>query len=275
MKFKIKVNNTQLDFFSHEHVDNAKFINNILSGKTYPLINNLEPKVIIDIGANIGAASVFFALSYKKAKIFSFEPTSINYRLLAQNVKKLKNVTAINCGIFDEDKTEKIYIDNSSPGRNSILKHWTSTEEFEQIKLINFRNFLEANEIDSIDILKIDTEGCEVPILRSIANYISSTKLIYLEYHSKEDKSVIKNLLSETHFVIRDVVVGASEIKLNENVLEKKCMENVYQGNELIIKKGDILERKHLRRLISVKKKILVRSHDLGEIIYLNKIYRK
>ena len=114
-----------------------------------------------------------------------------------------------------------------------------------------------------------------MPILRSIANYISSIKLLYLEYHSKEDKDVIKNLLSKTHFVLRDLVVGASEIKLDENVLEKKCMENVYQGNELIVKKGDVLERKHLQRLISVKEKILVRSHDLGEIIYLNKIYRK
>ena len=170
-------------------------------------------------------------------------------------MKNLKNVIALNCGVFDKSKTEKIYIDKSSPGRNSILKHWTSTEEFERIKLINLRNFLEKNEIHSIDILKIDTEGCEVPILRSIVNYISSIKLIYLEYHSKEDKNVIKNLLSETHFVLRDLVVGASEIKLNENVLGKKCMENVKQGNELIIKKGDILERRHLQRLISFKQK--------------------
>lgn len=275
MKFKIKVNKTQLDFLSHEQVDNTKLIKNILSGKTYPIINHVEPKVIIDIGANIGATSVFFALNYKKAKIFSFEPSSINYELLAQNVKKLKNVVALNCGVFDKDKTEKIYIDKSSPGRNSIFKHWTDSEEFEQIKLINFRDFIKVNEINSIDILKIDTEGCEVPILRSIADYISSIKLLYLEYHSEEDKSFIKSLLGKTHFVLRDIVVGSSEINLNENVLDKKCMENVFQGNELIIKKGDIIERKHLHRLKTVRKKILVRSQELGEIIYLNKVYRK
>ena len=136
MQFKLKVNNTQIDFFSHEQADNNSLIKNILSGKTYPLINIFEPRVIFDIGANIGATSVFFALNYPKAKIFSFEPTSMNFNLLKKNVKNLKNVIAFNRGVFDKDVTEKIYLDRFSPGRNSIFKRWTNSEEFEQIKLI-------------------------------------------------------------------------------------------------------------------------------------------
>ena len=275
MQFKLKVNNTQIDFFSHEQADNNSLIKNILSGKTYPLINIFEPRVIFDIGANIGATSVFFALNYPKAKIFSFEPTSMNFNLLKKNVKNLKNVIAFNRGVFDKDVTEKIYLDRFSPGRNSIFKRWTNSEEFEQIKLINLHKFVKENKIDNIDILKIDTEGCEVPILKSISHFFPSIKLIYLEYHSKEDKKAIENLLGDTHFVVRDFLVGEDKINLDESALDRKCIENVYLENKLIIKKGEILEEKHLQRLTPVREKILVRSLDLGEIVYLNKIYRK
>lgn len=70
MQFKLKVNNTQIDFFSHEQADNNSLIKNILSGKTYPLINIFEPRVIFDIGANIGATSVFLRSIIQKQKYF-------------------------------------------------------------------------------------------------------------------------------------------------------------------------------------------------------------
>lgn len=199
----------------------------------------------------------------------------MNFNLLKKNVKNLKNVIAFNRGVFDKDVTEKIYLDRFSPGRNSIFKRWTNSEEFEQIKLINLHKFVKENKIDNIDILKIDTEGCEVPILKSISHFFPSIKLIYLEYHSKEDKKAIENLLGDTHFVVRDFLVGEDKINLDESALDRKCIENVYLENKLIIKKGEILEEKHLQRLTPVREKILVRSLDLGEIVYLNKIYRK
>jgi hypothetical protein len=53
--------------------------------------------------------------------------------------------------------------------------------------------------VDSIDILKLDTEGCEVPILRSLASRLPRTGIIYVEFHSERDRMEIDRLVLPTH----------------------------------------------------------------------------
>ena len=54
-----------------------------------------------------------------------------------------------------------------------------------------------------MDILKLDTEGCEVPILRSLQKHLSDMKLIYADYHSDRERRLIDGLLAETHVLWR------------------------------------------------------------------------
>lgn len=44
-------------------------------------IRNINPKVIIDCGANIGLASIYFKFYFPNAKIFAFEPESSNFNM--------------------------------------------------------------------------------------------------------------------------------------------------------------------------------------------------
>jgi hypothetical protein len=61
---------------------------------------------------------------------------------------------------------------------------------------------LREQQITAIDVLKIDTEGCEVPILESIAAWLPEMKAIYLEYHSERDRLAIDRMLCETHILV-------------------------------------------------------------------------
>ena len=63
--------------------------------------------------------------------------------------------------------------------------------------------FLTTHAIDRIDILKLDTEGCEVPILRSLQKHLPEIKLVYVEYHSDRDRRLIDCLLAKTHVLWR------------------------------------------------------------------------
>ncbi len=49
--------------------------------------------------------------------------------------------------------------------------------EGEPIRLACASQFLSEHGIESVDILKIDTEGCEVPILRSLSKYLPEVKV--------------------------------------------------------------------------------------------------
>ena len=75
--------------------------------------------------------------------------------------------------------------------------------EGEQIRLVGASQFLSQHGIESVDILKIDTEGCEVPILQSLSKYLPEVKVLYVEYHSERDRRLIDGLLAQTHVLWR------------------------------------------------------------------------
>ena len=122
----LNFNNKEIEFHLHETDKNSgEGLGLIFQGITYPLLTKINPEIIVDVGANIGAASAFFSISYPKAQIYSFEPTRMNYSLLKKNMKDFDNVRIYNKGAFEHRKIEKIYLDNEIGGRNSIYKSWT------------------------------------------------------------------------------------------------------------------------------------------------------
>ena len=168
----------------------------MLLGVTYPRVKNLNPKLILDVGANLGATSMFFAINYPKARIISFEPTEMNFRWLQKNTQEFKNITRIKKGAYFKDTNAKIFLDPENGGRNSIYKDWTNSDKYELVELINLGKFLEShNLVKKIDILKIDTEGCEIDILNSIEHHLKNIQVIYLEYHTTSDEKDLRNTI--------------------------------------------------------------------------------
>ena len=64
----------------------------VLDGKEYDFAVD-RPSVIIDAGANIGLASIWFASKFPEARILAIEPEKSNYELLVRNVEPLHHVT--------------------------------------------------------------------------------------------------------------------------------------------------------------------------------------
>ena len=63
--------------------------------------------------------------------------------------------------------------------------------------------------------------------------------------------------------------------KLN-SLIGMKCLEDIRSDSKLIIKKGEAINKKKLKELQAIgKETILVRSNEVGELIYLNKRFKK
>ena len=93
-KLIIQHNGEDIEFLMHDLTQSqflikVEFVTKILKGITYPVVNDLKPKIIFDIGAHIGATSAFFSMQYPKSQIFSFEPTTINFSLLEKNTQTI------------------------------------------------------------------------------------------------------------------------------------------------------------------------------------------
>jgi len=203
----------------------------ILRGDTYPIIDiREEVKTIVDIGANVGAATVYFKSWYPDASIYSFEPGSSAFGFLSRNTSELKNVFIYNCGLSDSNQNAKLYLGSIDSVTNSIYMCSTNTEFHEEIQIVQAADFFTSIGLKQVDMLKIDTEGCEVAILESIKGLLGEIKIIYLEYHSEEDRRTIDSMLCSTHQLHSS---DASMINRGEVVyVNRKC--ELFRINPLI-----------------------------------------
>jgi len=190
----------EIPFCVFDTKDGRSHAKNILEGRTYPLLSFLQNvRTVVDVGANVGAASLYFALRYPQTAVFAFEPFPEAYRLLAENLAPFPKVRTFGFGFLDRDVHMPMYLSGVDPVTNSVSVSGLNTSESQEISLRDAYSVLKELEITAIDILKIDTEGCEVPILRSLKGLLPYTRAIYLEYHDETDRCRIDAMLCDTH----------------------------------------------------------------------------
>ena len=178
---------------------------NILNGETYrPVPFIADVRSIVDIGANVGAASVYFALAYPLAEVHAFEPDPASFDILTKNSKNFRQIHPSNFGLFDADCTKILYQGDEDNVTASVRSSALNTPVGREVILRNARTVLSS--VMRPDIIKIDTEGCEVPILYNARDLILQARLIYLEYHSEMDRKTIDCLLGETHALFQGTI---------------------------------------------------------------------
>src|SRR5688572_4108026 len=61
------------------------------------------PRFIVDAGANIGLAAVFFANKYPESEIVALEPDESNFRLLKENGRPYRNIHAVHGALWNQE----------------------------------------------------------------------------------------------------------------------------------------------------------------------------
>jgi FkbM family methyltransferase len=142
-------------------------------------------KTIVDIGANMGAFSIYSAMSSKISNIYSFEPSPINYKILQFNIEQnsLSNaVNIFNSAIYSESGNKELSLGESPlHSFHQIGKNDTRIT----VKCITMHNIFDIVQNQNIDLLKLNCEGSEYKILSNLSpNDFYKIKNIRLEYHN-------------------------------------------------------------------------------------------
>jgi FkbM family methyltransferase len=170
----------------------------VLAGHEYPSLRlpGWSPATILDIGANVGASAVFFALAWPEATIHCFEPSPSTERFLRDNTSWLPGIEVHPYGLLDTDTTLRLYAGTSQCAQASVaLSVETRADRYEDIRLVRARNAIGSPP--GPILLKIDTEGCEIPILQDIAYLLDDVDILFVEYHSERDRRSIEALLGD------------------------------------------------------------------------------
>jgi FkbM family methyltransferase len=150
------------------------------------------PRVILDIGANVGGFAVWAHQRWPGSMIYCYEPLSSNFEFLKKNLAPLRNVLLFNRAVGDPTKT-KLYLGKNNCGENSFFDLGEQLEQHEDVVTI------EPNELPSASILKIDTEGSELDILSRLDAI--DYDAILLEYHSEKIRRRIDSMLDNYSLV--------------------------------------------------------------------------
>jgi FkbM family methyltransferase len=123
------------------------------------------PSVILDLGANIGAASVYFATRWPSARIVAVEPDPDEYERLVRNTSPFGWVTALHLAAAAEDGQATLYRgDDTLTG--SLLPQPDAPTGI-PVQAVSLDSLMDGACGGHIDLLKFDIEGSEYTVLRS------------------------------------------------------------------------------------------------------------
>ena len=164
------------------------------------------PKIILDIGANIGWYSILLdKVSANGTQIFSFEPDDLNHQLLSHNMllNETRKITAIKKGVSDKAETKELYLyPNKNRGRHSLIKQ--PNLKSIQIETTTLDSFTKEQNITDVYFLKIDIEGYEYYAFKGGEETLKRTQNILMEYsphlYQSHTAEALLNLLYDKGF---------------------------------------------------------------------------
>lgn len=187
------------------------------------LLKNIKNPIIFDIGAYNGSVSLDYKRIFEDSEIYAFEPSKTSFDMLVESTKN-SDIKCFNTAIGNINGKIEFNI-NQAEVTNSVLNtdklgnqtwgghNWLTTVEKKMVDICTIDYFIEKNNIDKVDILKMDTQGTEYDIIEGSINSISQNKIkvIYTEiitmptYDGQRNLDEIIKLLRENNFNLYNI----------------------------------------------------------------------
>lgn len=151
------------------------------------------PRVILDLGANVGTTTLYFNAVCPEARIIAVEPVPHTYDLLRENTRHLENVTCVHAAVTDAVGVATIH-----SGARSLASSLTPDEELEtahEVPAVTLEHLADAVGIEKADVVKMDIEGAEAQVIRASAAWLSAAETIVFEFHQAHTATTLWELL--------------------------------------------------------------------------------
>lgn len=174
---------------------------------------DINGKLIIDAGANIGLFAVLMALKFPKSKIICLEPEDANFQQLVFNTRKYKNIICYKKGLWNKNTYLTIHDRGTGPWGFQVLE----TKEETSLHGISLNDILDKyNELE-VGLVKMDIEGSEYSVFSSNLQWLDKVKYLVIETH--------------------DHIIPGSDELVNKVMVSKKFEKLSFEENQFFYKK--------------------------------------
>jgi FkbM family methyltransferase len=210
----VRTQTARWEGFTFHHRNRLEFellAREIFDGGEYWFASDKTDPAILDCGSHIGLSVAWFKRRFPKARIIAFEPDPQSFRLLQTNVaiNGFEGVELLNLAVSSRRGTARLFGEFGAAApmasAHSLRRDW-GTQRSDQSILVNTVPL--ADHITGpIDYLKLDIEGMETEVIKSIEPHLHLLRAIGLEFHgtggeacAEEDDLV--RLLRESGFQV-------------------------------------------------------------------------
>jgi FkbM family methyltransferase len=199
---------SKMDLFIMEEI----YINKVYDQK--PLVV-AQGGTVVDVGAHIGIFALYAVKRWKAKKVVCFEPCPENYAGLTRNIQNnnlTDIITANPQAISGQTEKRSLHVCADNDACHSLYS--TDEGEVVQVQCVTLKQALEMNHISHVDYLKLDCEGPEWEILKSLdGETLAKIDVIGMEIHDRPRMEFV-GLVKHLGFTIFD-----SEDKWRDNMI--------------------------------------------------------
>lgn len=181
--------------------------------------------VIVDCGANVGMAALYFKYLFPEARIVAFEANPSAFRLLQRNMETngIRDVDLHNVALSDREGEISFFI-SSDPGTllGSTRRDMGGNVEL-KAKADRLSKYIQ--KYPGVELVKIDVEGSELSIVNELAqsSTLGKANQYIVEYHHRinEEKSGLGDFLKKFEMAGYDYKLSASysRVRRFQNIL--------------------------------------------------------
>ncbi len=127
-------------------------------------VKTKKDAVVVDLGANIGNASLYFAPYVKQ--VYAFEPNPLIFEALGKNTSEIENIKIFNYGVSYDNHTLVLKgNEKEMPPQTLFLDE--NVINVQPAKFKTIETIFKENNIEHVDVVKCDIEGGEYTLFCS------------------------------------------------------------------------------------------------------------
>lgn len=179
--------------------------------------------LIVDCGANIGLATMYFKLVYPQSRITAIEANPATFETLVQNINDnhLADVETLNVAVTGGDETEAtLTFAEAGDLRSTRMKEMHGKAGADVKEIVVPAKRLSSVLPESVDLLKMDIEGSEHDVIDEIEPDLFRIKNIIVEYHyafggGRRSLGDFITLLESAGFICRIKAANAADVNFD------------------------------------------------------------
>jgi len=165
-----------------------------------------DPRVVFDVGANVGDWSVLAATLLPNAALHAFEIVPATHAQLAARVAALGPRIAANAfGLADQEGQLDINVMQDDSTLSSLVALHEGPQSTLACPVHTGDAYMKAAGIGHIDFLKIDVEGAEHLVLMGFAPALTERRIDVVQFEYGRANILTKFLLRDYHQSLEDL----------------------------------------------------------------------